>query len=88
MASVRNPHHGEPLADPMNLSWRHAALGLVLGALLAGGALAAAEWLAADDAAPPAGAPGASPAPDHGLDADARCAHMPEHCAPPTGAPA
>lgn len=61
---------------PKNVPWRLVALGLVLGGLLAAGALAL-TW--PDDAAPSAAAdpgPGA-----HEMDADARCAHMPEHCA-------
>lgn len=69
---------------PTTLSWRHAALGLVLGALLAGGALALAGWVAD---APTSSAPPAAPTPgDHDMDADARCAHMPEHCQPRSGA--
>lgn len=83
MPSVRNPHHGDALADPWTFSWRHAALGLVLGALLAGGALAAVEWAGGSpDAAPSAPTP--SDDPDHAMGADDPCAHMPEHC-PPDG---
>jgi hypothetical protein len=65
----------------MNLSWRHAALGLVVGALLAGGALALAEW--ATDAPPAAQEPRTEDAPaGHEMDTDTQCAHMPEHCPP------
>ena len=70
------------MPGPLNVSWRHAALGLALGVLLAVGALAALEQVA------PASGPAPAPdAPDegHAMDDDARCAHMPEHC-PPGGA--
>lgn len=87
ITSVRIPHHGEGLPPSKDLSWRHAALGLALGALLAAGALALVE-AAPDDAPAPEGP--AAPTTDaaHDMDEDARCAHMPEHCPPAGGASA
>lgn len=66
-------------------SWRLALVGLLAGLVLAGAALA----LLADmpDPAPAAAGDDAGAAFDHDdppMDADERCAHMPEHCAPPT----
>lgn len=75
--------------DPSkNLSWRHATLGLVLGALLSGGAMALVE-LATDDPSGPAPgrAPPAVEVEGHDMPEDERCAHMPEHCRPAPATP-
>lgn len=63
---------------PKNL--RHVLLGLALGGLLAAGALAL-TWPDAAPAPPPATAEDPDAAGEHNMSADARCAHMPEHCA-------
>lgn len=73
------------MAFPKNVSsWRLALVGLLAGLVLAGAALALLA--AAPDADPAEGADAGTPY-DHDeppMDADERCAHMPEHCTPPT----
>lgn len=71
------------MAHPKNVSWRLAALGLLVGVLAAAGALALVSLATP---AAPSPAPAAQDDAPHGdMAADARCAHMPEHCPPEGG---
>lgn len=61
----------------MRSSYQKAALVLVVALLAAGGVVAASLALE-PDTAPATSNP--APEPEHGMDADAACQHMPEHC--------
>lgn len=68
----------ESAPSPKNLSWRLVALGLLLGGLLAAGALWA-TW--PDEPADGRETPRVLVEPhDDAMTANERCAHMPEHC--------